>query len=121
MNDAKRAKLKHYAERDLVDFYQFDGFDELSGLVEPDKDGDELWSSSTKELMSGAWAVRILITKGTSKETALRLLRKLVNWIETGGIEELANPPDPIILRSAESLLADCFGEGTETEDEPPF
>jgi len=79
MEERKRALLKHYQTRNPVTFFQLDGFVNVDGdcVMRPDADGDWLSAGLTDELMTGAYAVRILITKGTSAKDALRLIRKL--------------------------------------------
>lgn len=85
MGERKKQKLEHYAERDLKEFYQFDGWLGGCDLIKTDKDGDSLWCTLTEELMSGGPSVRILITKGTIPQDAVRLLEKLVAWIKEYG------------------------------------
>ena len=95
----KQELLDHYATREPREFYQFDGFNYTTGVLgycDEGKDGtedhdvDELFCGRTHELMHGA-TVRILIVAGTSKEDAMRLLKKLTAWIEKEGFESL--PP----------------------------
>lgn len=80
----KREKLAHYARRDLVEFRQLDGFANVQedSVMHRDADGDDCWTSRTEELMTGAYGVRILITKGTTMKDALRLIDKLVGWLK---------------------------------------
>lgn len=88
----KKELLNHYATREPKEFYQFDGFDEPTGVVDdaPDDDGDELWCRRTYELMCSA-TVRILIPVGTSKKDAVRILRKLTAWVEMDGLKTAEN------------------------------
>lgn len=89
----KQEKLRHYAGKDLMEFAQLDGFANALGdsVFHPDKDGDALFGGCTKECMSGVWQVRILITKGTDKITALRLIKKLERWLKREKSEDITN------------------------------
>jgi len=94
MNKDKQRKLEHYADRPLTKFTQFDGFANVipDYVMRPDEDGDTTFSGHTEELMTGGCAVRILVTEGTSQETAVRLIKKLLNWIESDA--NSLNPPE---------------------------
>ncbi len=97
METQKQELLAHYAAREPKEFYQFDGFNYPTGMMgyrgdHEDADGDELYCGRTYELMHGA-TVRILITPNTSKEDAVRLLKKLTAWIEKGDPMAITIPP----------------------------
>lgn len=102
MRTQKQDLLDHYATREPKEFYQFDGFNYITGVMGyrddyEDDDGDELYCGGTYELMHGA-TVRILITAGTSKEDAVRLLKKLTAWVAKDGLEIVtALHPAPVI------------------------
>ena len=38
--------------------------------------------------MTGVYATRVLVTEGTTPETAARQLRKIADWIETSGFPD---------------------------------
>ena len=80
----KEEKLQHYSGKPLTEFIQFDVFtdQEKDAVMNPDEDKECCFKSMTEELMTGYYAVRILIKPGTSKKVALRALRKISNWIE---------------------------------------
>jgi hypothetical protein len=72
--------LEHYARKQPKQFTQIDGFigDHVSA---PDLDGHSLMSSPTFELMTGNYAVRVLITEGAKKQDVLALIEKIQRWI----------------------------------------
>ena len=76
--------IKKYIRREPTRFQQHDGFANLEPgdfIMSPDEDGDCCLSSETWELMYGA-DVRILIKEGTTYLDAIRLLKKIVKYIE---------------------------------------
>ncbi len=75
--------LRHYSQRQPKKFTQIDGF---SGDTEGDEDGHTIYSSETYELMSGAYAVRVLVTDGTHKQNVLTILDKIRAQIANKGI-----------------------------------
>ena len=83
--EIKAELLAKYAQRQALLFHQFDGFlnsaDDLSDVG----DGDAIFSGSTYELRNGI-DVRIQILDGTTKEDAVRILRKMVESIERDGL-----------------------------------
>lgn len=97
LEQLKKEKLEHYAERDLVRFCQLDGWADVQedSLMRRDKDGDTCFAGQTEELMTGYYNVRILITRGTTVADALRLIGKLVDW--------LREDPD-LLIRNGEHL-----------------
>ena len=84
--ECKGKLLEHYAHRDPTAFFQFDGWalgpDGGDSVMRPDADGDCLTSSQTYELMTGGPSVRVLVTRGTSRPDAVRLLKKLRRWVK---------------------------------------
>ena len=76
--------LIHYATREPRLFHQLDGFNPPSCPVDDtyDEDGDELFAGTTIEMMTGGPAVRVLVTDGTDHIIAVRLLRKLADWLD---------------------------------------
>ena len=82
----KKEMLAKYKERKPKRFVQYDGFAGVGlGDPSPDANGDGLWSTETYELMHGS-TVRILIDPEASKETVLRLLCKIRDWIVQDGV-----------------------------------
>ena len=88
MKKTKEELLQKYAEPDcqVMPLVQVDGWniaywDEVIG---PDGDGDVLIAGITEELRRSPeeLRVRVQIVEGTSKETAIRILRKIVSWLE---------------------------------------
>lgn len=92
----KHKLLKHYAEKEPCKFLQFDGFAFGQGArdddLHPDGDGDAMTSHVDYDLMSGGYAVRVMVTAGTKKETAIRIIEKLLSWIKYGSIIENLDP-----------------------------
>jgi hypothetical protein len=88
-DDLKAELLANYAEKEPCLFYQFDGFLEpaTDDVVRADRDGDALATGVTYDLMSGIYAVRVLVTAGTSEADALRLLQKARLKIRRSGFE----------------------------------
>lgn len=92
--ETKAELLEHYATKEPKEFYRVDGFyspeslgvDPLYHAVPHDSDGDCIMSGERTELMTGAWAVRVLIPESTSKETAIRILEKIKKSIERYGV-----------------------------------
>ncbi len=84
LNRMKGEKLLHYSERDPKEFMQYDGFvNEMSDAVmSPDGDGDCVMACETIELMTGYPAVRLLVVPGTPPEAVVRLLGKMITWIQ---------------------------------------
>ena len=82
--------LEHYAGREPTQFVQYDGFaevQEVTGIFNPDKDGDTLFNGDTWELMHGA-GVRLLIDPELGRADILRLLAKISKrikreWVKT--------------------------------------
>jgi hypothetical protein len=114
MAEAKFNKLIHYSNKPLTKFSHFDGFakidaeNSISPDQRPDEDGDDLWETPyAEELMSGGYAVRILVPEGTSQEVATRLIKKLLNWITNAN---LFNPP-----KSKTNSKPDDKPTGTDT------
>jgi hypothetical protein len=91
--DVKAELLEHYGRKDPCTFQQYDAFTGVEPgdcIVRPDNDGDCLFAGITEELMSGVWSVRVFVTDGTSKADALRALKKIIAWMESGEYEQLA-------------------------------
>jgi hypothetical protein len=75
--------MEKYAERPPAMFRQMDAWHLPDGgddVMHTDPEGDCLMSGITHELMHGA-DVRLLIRKGTSHQTAIRLLCKQLEWV----------------------------------------
>lgn len=87
----KQELLAHYATRDPQGFYQLDGFHDdnpsRTDVITHDADGDAVIAGVTYELMTGVYAVRVLVTAGTSEADALRLLKKARRAIKKGGLD----------------------------------
>jgi len=86
--------LQRYARRQPRQFTQLDGFTKVApfDVMGGDDDGHALMGGETYELMSGAYAVRLLVTEGAEKHDVLALLEKMRRWIARDGIS-LAPPP----------------------------
>lgn len=111
-NVIKQKLLRHYAERDPQSFYQLDAFTQVAqdDVFGPDDEGDCVMCGVTQELMTGTYALRVLITSGTTKDEAVRLLSKVVDAIRSDVKERLyigAQYPTPF-----EGELPDDFWEG---------
>ncbi len=85
-DEQKCLLLTKYAEKKPTTFGQLDAFvigkDGGDDVMRPDPDGDCLMGGITTDLMDGA-DVRILIRRGTSGVNAVRLIGKLVEWLES--------------------------------------
>ena len=81
-NDRRQELLEHYSKTSITTFEQYDGFVNChDDITPPDKDGDWLCWHTSDDLMSGVYAVRILITRGTKKADACRIINKLTELI----------------------------------------
>lgn len=107
--------LKHYADREPTYFVQFDGWDKPHGAVgyPGDGDGQEINGGRTYELMTGAYAVRVLLRPGYPKARVLMLLDKIRQWIDRGDPIDASHwdPPEepPIHVRTCEELARDIM------------
>ena len=86
--EQKKELLDHYATGDVHRFLQMDGWLLPHGgddVMRPDEDGDWLCSGITDELRKSEknLAVRIQIHEGTKHEDAVRLLEKMLAWLQT--------------------------------------
>jgi hypothetical protein len=91
--ERKDGLLKHYARKEATLFAQFDGWLNADDVIGRDADGQGLTRRMTYELMSGA-DVRVLIPASiTSEVEILALLRKIGDWINHGGLRDLAISP----------------------------
>lgn len=86
MCNVKKSKLLHYCRKEPRNFEQFDVFtgcktNKHDGLNWSDKDGDQVISGLTTELISGS-TVRVLIKPRTPMKDALRALDKIKEVIE---------------------------------------
>lgn len=78
----KAEVLRHYfAHEEPTHFIQFDGFNPPS-YGRGDEDADEFWRNHTYELMHGTNVVRVLAAPGVDAVVAVRVLRKIADWIE---------------------------------------
>ena len=75
----KAERIAHYMSRAPKEFIQLDAF---INDTQGDENGDNMFKGRTAELMSGAPAVRILITEGTERADVLRVLGKMRRWIQ---------------------------------------
>ena len=81
----RRELLEHYARKDPTAFFQIDVFvdqDPEDDLMLPDSDGDALSGGARCELMTGNYAVRVLITAGATQKQVLRGLKKARAWVK---------------------------------------
>jgi len=83
---AKTALLKHYSQPDMsaCHYVQYDGwlYSPDDDLMPADEDGDVLFALRAMELRSSGTPVRIQILQGTSPQDAVRLLRKMLAFVE---------------------------------------
>lgn len=103
----KTELLEKYAHKTPRAFCQFDGFrgHPLNGF------DDELYTGWTDELMSGGPSVRILITPNTPKKDALRLIKKLRQWIKTSEVYDNYLAEAPSRERAAAALICGRCGK----------
>ena len=80
--------LEKYAKKLPNCFFQYDAnySPSYDDCFPPDENGDVLSGATTTELMDGA-DVRVFVRPEVSKETAVRLLHKIIDWVERGGID----------------------------------
>ena len=80
--------LQHYARSQPKRFAQIDGFANVPpwSAMGDDSNAGAIFGGETYELMSGAYAVRVLITEGTKAKVALALLDKIKEWIKRDGL-----------------------------------
>ena len=84
MRNTKEELLKSYATKNPQPFIQFDcfvGVTEGDDMVNPDIDGDSLFSATTYELMTGNYGVRVLVRPDINKKTLVRALSKIITWV----------------------------------------
>jgi hypothetical protein len=106
----KAELLAKYAQRQALLFHQFDGFLDSADDFSDQGDGDSIFSRSTYELRKGI-DVRIQILDGTTKEDAVRILRKMVDWIDRDGLHHMeTGQPAPELFRPVKT-----------SEDDLPF
>jgi hypothetical protein len=112
----REALLAHYATREPTDWFQYDlaHFPGGDGLAGSDENGDIAYSATTSELWTGAYEVRVHVRRGLDRETAARLVRKALAWIEDGHLPE-TDPPDGSWPTAGVDPMSGAF------KDEPPF
>lgn len=99
IRERKIDKMLHYAKRTLTDFVQYDAFINLKEpdfIIMPDDDNDCILSTYTEELMNSPVGVRLLIVPGTEKEDVLRVLKKMIGFIESGPEQFAIQEPSPL-------------------------
>jgi len=86
--------LQHYARRQPKRFTQIDGFTAVKDdyVMKGDPEGHALTGGETFELMTGVYAVRLLITEGADKHEVLILLDKIRRWIARDGVSLATTP-----------------------------
>lgn len=84
---SKQELLEHYAQnnKEAQRFLQVDGWHEdgRDNLFCPDQDGDVLSAGIVHELRTSSWPVRVLIHENAKKEDVLRMLPKILKWLES--------------------------------------
>jgi hypothetical protein len=109
--------LAHYAKRQPKRFTQIDGFTEVLPyeVLAGDPDGHSVSTGETFELMSGAYAIRLLITEGTEKVQALALLDKIKSAIAG---DRISLSPIPKLAIKLNSVLTNdpCALCGARTD-----
>lgn len=110
MPKAKVDKLLHYCHTEPRLFIQYDAFSdcEADSLIHPDEQGDWLSRGNTIELMSGS-TVRILINPQSTKDEVIRLLHKIIDWIQR----------DPEALNIIDDQISEINLNDLENEDMP--
>lgn len=112
--------LLDYARKQPRDYLQLDGFGGVhpdDDVLQADGDGDSLTSSWQTELRHGPPEVRVQILADTIREDAARLLRKLLEWLETS-FDPVLGPAPPrtpwkaFSVRTPETETGDDHGEG---------
>ncbi len=99
--EIKDILLDHYASKTPTLFLQYDGIARprvrRSESGQLDEDNELVNAKPTYELMSGA-DVRVLIREGIDKRTAIRLLVKIMAWMEHEGFDWILTHPmlDPL-------------------------
>ena len=94
--------LREAALKPVHGFMQFDG-DHIDGtqaqdeFMLPDRDRDVLTRGFRWELRQSYDVLRVQIPEGMDKETALRLLRKITDWIEADSLA-LVPPTDASVM-----------------------
>ena len=86
----KQQLLRKYSNKEPNVFYQFDGFENMKNdsIAKPDEDGLAVFYTNTCELMNGS-TVRVLLKPGVEKkETYLKLLKRIYDWIERDDYSE---------------------------------
>jgi len=87
----KQYLLSKYATKEPKAFHQLDARMNMQGeAMAGDSDGDAICSLDTTELMDGT-DVRVLIPATTSQKDAIRLLKKMIQWMELDDFTE--QPP----------------------------
>jgi hypothetical protein len=93
--------LREAAAKPVHGFLQFDG-DHIDGtqaydeFMLPDKDSDVLTRGFRWELRQSYDVLRVQIPEDMDKETALRLLKKISDWIETD--DQALTPPSQSVV-----------------------
>jgi hypothetical protein len=74
-------------DKPMRDFYQVDGWANVEGdyIMVPDDDGDVLMSGRKLEPQNSGTTVRIWIAAEADRADVLRILRKQLAWVESGG------------------------------------
>ena len=73
----KAERIAHYMSREPVEFIQLDAFVHDTG-----KNDIDLFKVRTCELMSGAPAVRVLVTENTERSDVIRVLKTMLEFIQ---------------------------------------
>lgn len=84
----KQSLLTNYSGRNPKQFVQLDGWWDADDVMGRDENGQGATGSLTWELMHGS-DVRVLIPLTTTKDQALVLLRKIVDWVGRDGVKEM--------------------------------
>jgi len=87
MDSLKRRLLDEMAEKNVHKVYQLDGFATTpggDGCLDADGAGDVLYSGWSYELRNSgpALAVRVHVHAGTNSKVAVRVLSKILRWLE---------------------------------------
>ena len=112
----KQDCLQHYARYDEPTYFvQLDGFDEGDDVMGMDAEGQAVMGRETYELMSGLYAVRVLMRPGYPLDRIVMLLDKIRALVARG--DSLLKPGDvsapdidpSLPVRTCQELAADIF------------
>jgi hypothetical protein len=78
--------LERYLQAEPQVFREYVAYPNTDETVQFEN-GDLIWSQKTIELMPNDFGVKVLIPAETTKHDALRLLEKMISFIEVSGVD----------------------------------